>query len=169
MKHLRSTVIIAVVAISSCTARAQDAITLIATGGIRASIEQLIPGFESKMGHKVNATWGSVVGLRKQVIQGSEPFDVVSLPSYPDVLASGNVVASSAKTLASVAMGVAMRKGASKPDISTPAAVKKMLLSAKSISYNNGFAGVSFDETLKKLGIADQMLPKTKRVKTAKT
>ena len=64
-------------------------------------------------------------------------------------------------------MGVAVKKGAPKPDISTPEAVKKMLLSAKSISYpdaaGGAAAGVSFEETLKKLGIYDQIQPKIKR------
>ena len=63
-------------------------------------------------------------------------------------------------------MGVAVRKGAPKPDISTPEAVKKLLLAAKSISYpdaaGGATAGVSFNETLKKLGIADQIQPKVK-------
>jgi molybdate transport system substrate-binding protein len=66
-----------------------------------------------------------------------------------------------------VAVGVAVRKGAARPDISTPDAVKKMLLAAKSISYPDGArgaaAGVSFDETLRKLGIFDQMQPKIVR------
>ena len=83
------------------------------------------------------------------------------------MLASGNVVPGSAATLASVAVGVAVRKGSPKPDISTPAAAKKMLLSAKSIAYPNpsggAAAGVSFDETLKKLGIAGQVESKLKR------
>ena len=147
--------------------RAQSDITLIAPGGIRAAIEQLIPGFERQTGHKVRATFGSGMGTKQQVARG-EAFDVpiVQAP-YPEVLASGHVVASSAKPLASVAVGVAVRKNAPKPDISTPDAVKRMLLAAHSVSYPNpvggAAAGISFDETLKKLGIADQMQPKLKR------
>jgi molybdate transport system substrate-binding protein len=64
-------------------------------------------------------------------------------------------------------VGVAVRQGAAKPDISTPEAVKRTLLAAKSISYpdaaGGAAAGVSFNETLKKLGIAEQMEPKLKR------
>jgi molybdate transport system substrate-binding protein len=83
------------------------------------------------------------------------------------VLDSGNVVKSSEKPLASVAVGVAVRKGAPKPDISTPDAVKKMFLAAKSIAYPNpaggAAAGVTVDEMFKKLGIADQVQSKLKR------
>src|SRR5579862_1641131 len=147
-------------------AHAQSQITLIAPGGIRGAIEQLIPGFEAKTGYKVKATFGSGGGTRQQVARG-EPFDVpIVQPPYQEVLASGNVVVESATPLASVALGVAVRKGAPKPDISTPAAVKRMLLAAKAISYPDGSrgaaAGVSFNETMKQLGIADQLQPKIK-------
>lgn len=149
------------------TARAQQEITLIAPGGIRAAIEQLIPGFEKKTGYKVKATFGSGLGTKAQVTKG-EPFDVpIAQPPYPELLASGNVITSSAKPLASIALGMAVRQGAPKPDLSTDAAVKKTLLAAKSISYPNpaggAAAGVTFDAALKKLGIADQLEPKLKR------
>jgi molybdate transport system substrate-binding protein len=151
------------------TARAQSEITLVAPGGIRAAIEQLIPGFEKKTGIQVKATFGSGNGTKQQVTRG-EPFDVpVVQPPYPEVLASGNVVAASATPLASVAVGVAVRKGAPKPDIATPEAVKRTLLAARSVAYpdpaGGAAAGVSFTETLKKLGIAAQMEPKIKRAK----
>lgn len=148
-------------------ARAQSEITLIAPGGIRAAIEQLIPGFEKKTGHKVKATFGSGLGTKRQVAKG-EAFDVpIVQPPYPEVLSSGNVVANTATPLASVALGLAVRQGGPKPDISTPEAVKRTLLGAKSVSYPNAAggaaAGVTFDEMLKKLGIAQQIEPKLKR------
>ena len=103
----------------------------------------------------------------REIAACGEAFDVpIEQPPYPEVIASGNVVASSATPLASVAVGVAVRKGAPKPDISTPEAVKRMLLAAKSVSYPNAAGGaaarVSFNETLQKLGIAEQMQPKLK-------
>jgi molybdate transport system substrate-binding protein len=167
MKHrLSSALVLALVLVGSYSARAQSEVTLIAPGGIRAPIEQLIPGFESKTGNKVKATFGSGNGTKQQVIRG-EAFDVpvVQVP-YDQVIASGNVAASSETPLANVSVGVAVRKGAPRPDISTPEAVKHMLLAAKSISYPDAAAGaaagVSFNQTLKKLGIADQIQPKIK-------
>jgi molybdate transport system substrate-binding protein len=141
-----------------------DEITLVAPGGIRAAIVKLIPDFEKQTGHKVTATFGSGLGTKRQVAAG-DPFDVpIVQPPYPEVLASGHVVATSAIPLATVAVGVAVRTGARKPDISTADAVKRMLLAARAIAYPNGAsgaaAGVSFDETLARLGIADQMKPK---------
>jgi molybdate transport system substrate-binding protein len=148
-------------------AYAQNEITLIAPCGIRDALEQIIPDYEHKTGRKVKATFGSGLGTKRQVANG-EAFDVpVIQPPYPEVLASGNVVAASATPLASVAVGIAVKQGAHKPDISTAAAVKRLLLGAKSVSYpdpaGGAAAGVSFDETLRKLGIADQIQPALKR------
>lgn len=168
MKNTLWSTILAALLLGVCSsARAQTEVTLIAPGGARAALEQLIPGFESKSGYKVKPTFGSGNGTKAQVAKG-DAFDVpIVQPPYPEVLASGNVDEKSAKTLASVAVGVAVKQGAPKPDISTPEAVKKMLLSAKAISYPNAAggaaAGVSFEETMKKMGIWDEMQPKIKR------
>ncbi len=149
----------------SAAVRANE-ITLIAPGGIRAAVDQMIPAFEKSTGHKVKATFGSGGGTKERVING-EPFDVpiVQLPLDP-VLASGHVIAASETPLAFVAVGVAVRTGAPKPDISSADAVKRLLLGSKAIAYPNAAsgaaAGVSFNETLQKLGIADAMKPKIK-------
>ena len=109
-------------------------VTLIAPGGARAAVEQLIPGFEKKTGYKVKATFGSGGGTHKQVVNG-DAFDVpIVQPPYQDVLDSGNVVKASEKLLASMAVGVAVRQGAPKSDISSPEAVKKMFAAANSPS-----------------------------------
>ena len=158
--------VIALILCQASSGRA-DEVTLIAPGGIRAAIEKMIPDFERKSGHKVKATFGSGGGTKQQVVRG-DVFDVpIVQPPYPEVLASGHVVTSTETPLATVAVAVAVRKGDRKPDISTPDAVKRMLLAAKSIAYPNSAsgaaAGVSFDQTLKTLGIADQMQPKITR------
>src|SRR2546425_500620 len=130
MKYLLSSTVAGLTLCTAYSARA-DEVTLVAPGGIRAAIVRMIPDFERKTGHKVKATFGSGGGTKQQIIRG-EPFDVpIVQPPYPEVLASGNVVASSETPLASVAVGVAGRKGEPKPDISTPEAVKRMLLAAK--------------------------------------
>ena len=142
-------------------------ITLIAPGGIRDAIQRMIPDFERKTGHAVMATFGSGGGTKQRVISG-EAFDVpVVQPPLKEVIDSRHVVAATETPLATVAVGVAVRKGATRPDISTPGAVKNMLLAAKTISYPDGArgaaAGVSFDATLRQLGILDEMKPKIVR------
>ena len=168
MKRILISFAIAAVLLAGQASRAQmqTEITLIAPGGARAPLDKLIPAFEKKTGYKVKATFGSGLGTKKQVMQG-EAFDVpVVQPPLAEVVASGNVVPASETPLATVAVGVAVRKGAAKPDISTPEAVKKMLLAAKSITYpdaaGGAAAGVSFNKTLKKMGLAEQLQPKIK-------
>src|SRR3977135_2404452 len=149
MKPWLSLAVVALLLSQSANARA-DEVTLVAPGGIRAAVEQMIPAFEKTTGPKVKATFGSGLGTKRQVAAG-DPFDVpIVQPPFPEVLASGHVVASSETPLATVAVGAAVRKAAPKPDISTPDAVRRMLLAATSISYPSGAggaaAGVSFDK-----------------------
>src|SRR5712691_3112454 len=134
MKNPRWVAAFLLILCTSYVARAEE-VTLIAPGGMRCPVDRITPDFERKTGHKVKVTIGSGGGTHQQVVKG-EPFDVpVVQPPYKDVLASGHVVASSEKPLATVAVVVAVKKGNPKPDISTPEAVKKMLLAAKAISY----------------------------------
>jgi molybdate transport system substrate-binding protein len=170
MKYLVSVpVFCALLLVLPAAASAQQVVTLVAPGGARAAIEAMIPGFESKTGFRVKATFGSGLGTKAQAAKGDD-FDVqVIQPPFPAVLASGNVVVKSQTPLASVAVGVVVKKGAPKPDISNAAAVKKMLLAARSIAYpdpsGGAAAGVSFDKTLAQLGIAAEVAPRLKRAK----
>jgi molybdate transport system substrate-binding protein len=170
VKYLLSSFIFALVLFNPHSAHAQE-VTLVAPGGMRCAMDRMAPDFERKTGHPVKATIGSGGTTHQQVVHG-EPFDVpIVQPPYQDVIDSGNVVTSSETPLATVAIVVVVRKGDPKPDISTPDAVKRLLLAAKAISYPDGAgglggaAGVSFDQTLMKLGIFDELKPKVKRIK----
>jgi molybdate transport system substrate-binding protein len=169
MKHILISAAIAAMLGGPATAWA-DQVTLIAPGGMRCPLDRLAPDFERKTGHAVKVTIGSGGTTHQQVVRG-EAFDVpIVQPPYKDVIDSGNVVVGSETPLATVPLVVVVRKGATRPDISTADAVKRMLLAAKAISYPDGngglggAAGVSFDNTQKKLGIFEQMQPKVKRV-----
>jgi molybdate transport system substrate-binding protein len=145
--------------VGACEAQSQ--VVLIAPGSSRAVIEPLAMAFASGSGNKVNASFAMAGPLKQQVIQGSA-FDVAVLqPPFDEVIASGNLAPQSETPLARLSVGLAVRKGAKKPDISTPEALKAVLLAAKSIAYPNpaggAAAGVSFTDTLKKLGIIEQM------------
>jgi len=147
-----------------------EEVTLVAPGGMRCPIDRMTPEFNRKTGHVLKATIGSGGATHQQVVRG-EIFDVpVVQPPYQDVIMSGNVIPTTETPLATVAIVVVVRKGDPKPDISTADSVRRMLLNAKAISYPDGAnglggaAGVSFDNTQKKLGIYDEMKPKVKRV-----
>jgi molybdate transport system substrate-binding protein len=167
-KHVRTRYVFATGLWLALTFSASQAaeITLVAPGGAKAAMDALLPGFEKQTGNVVKATFGSGLGTKKQAAQGI--FDVsIAQPPFPEVLASPDVDAKSQTPLASVAVAVAVKKGSPKPDIASADAVKKMLLSAKSVTYpdskGGAAAGVSFDTTLQQMGIADQIAPKIKR------
>ena len=169
MQRVRSLAAVAAFVCACPAVYAQD-VTLIAPGGMRCPIDRLTPAFERKTGYTLKATIGAGGATHRQIVRG-EPFDVpIVQPPYQDVLASGHVLPDTETPLASVAVVVIVRKGDRKPDISTPEAVKRVLLAAKAISYPDpngglgGAAGVSFDETQKKLGIFDEVQRKVKRV-----
>jgi len=161
--HNKISIVLASLAVSVTHAGAAET-TLVAPGGIRAAIVAMIPDFERRTGHKVNATFGSGGGTKARVIKG-DAFDVpVVQPPLGPVVASGHVVAASETPLAIAPVGVAVKTGAPKPDISTADAVKRMLLAAKAVAFPNeatgAAAGASFNQTLRKLGIAEEMKPK---------
>jgi molybdate transport system substrate-binding protein len=146
-------------------ARAVD-INVLASNGIKAAVVELVPQFEKETGYKLNFTWGASNLLVKQVQRGKD-FDVVILTPalIKGLIKLGKVVDGSAVDLARVGLGVAVKQGAPKPDISTVEAFKKMLLNAKAIAYTTaGQSGLHFISVTERLGIAEQVTAKGKTV-----
>jgi molybdate transport system substrate-binding protein len=152
----------------SSSARAQSELNLLAPGPIREPLDKLISMYEAKTGAKVKVTYAGGVPSRKQVADGKGlDVDLLFAP-FQDVLKTGNIVPGSATVVARVRLALAVKKGAPKPDISTPAAVKKTLLDAKSITSVDpaqGSVGGIAQACIDKLGIADQVKPKLKWVR----
>src|SRR2546427_7448270 len=122
---------------SGIDARAQGEITLLAVGPMRAPTQKIIANFEAKTRYQVKVTYGNGVETRQMVAKG-QPLDVsLLIAPFPGAIASGTILPSSATTVASILTAVAVPKGRPKPDISTPAALKKALLAAKSIGYED--------------------------------
>ena len=164
MKYLLSSALALILVLgNSYGALAQSEVTFLAPSPIREQLETLIKSFESKTNYKVNAAWGSGLGTKEQVAKGEGQDVSIMYAPFPEALASGHIVAGSAKTIASLHMAVAVRKGAARPDISTPEAVKRTFLAAKSISTVDpamGSGGIVAQEIFRKLGISDQVKPK---------
>jgi len=158
--------VVLVLGISS-SACAQTEITLLSPDPIKATIEKLVADFEAKTGTQVKITYGTGVSTRKTVASG-QALDVSLLfAPFPEALKTGNIVPSSATVIARLRLALAVQKGAPKPDISTPAAVKRTLLDAKSIisvDPTQGSVGGIALLALEKLGITDQVKPKIKWV-----
>lgn len=156
----------AVLFVSSPRASAAD-IAMLATGATKEIVLELIAQFEKRTGHKVVPTWTGTAGIRKRIGDG-EIYDlvIVGAPVIDSFIAQGKVVPGSRTELMKSAVGVAVRAGASKPDIGSSEAVKTMLLAAKSIGYSTGPSGDHVVSLIERFGIADQIRPKLKQVPT---
>jgi molybdate transport system substrate-binding protein len=134
--------------------------------GMQSVMEDLGPKFERATGHKLAISFATGGATVKRV-QGGEAADVVitTQPGINSVVKDGKAVAGNVTTLARAGIFVAVRKGAPKPDVSSPDALKRTLLAAKSISYVNpasgGASGIHFAKVLDRLGIANEMESKT--------
>src|SRR5450631_2613941 len=142
-------------------------IKVFSTIGVKAALEELAPKFEKDTGNKLAITWGTAAILVKKVQAGESPDLMVLTRQSLDVLAKdGKASADTDATFASSGMAMVVKKGAPKPDISTPEAFKQTLLKAKTIAYSNpahgGASGVYLAKLLERMGIADQMKDKTK-------
>ena len=131
---------------------------------IEPAISELARQFEASSGHKLNIQFGAAVAQIKQ-LQAGEPFDLVIFPNQlarnPDNAAL--FVADTLTVVTRVGQGVAVRKGAAKPDIGSEDAFKQTLLKAQTVAFFP--AGASGQQTIKmfeRLGIADAMKAKTK-------
>jgi molybdate transport system substrate-binding protein len=143
-------------------ARAAEVIILVNQGAASA-VHDLVPAFERASGHKVVVSF-EVGPSMMQKINSDAPADVVSLfvDSFDDLVKRGKVVPGSAVEFARAGNGVAVKAGAPKPDISTPEAFKRAMLAAKSIGYSRVGSGLLAARLMERLGIADELKPKTK-------
>ena len=147
-------------------------VKLYSTIGMRSVIEELGPKFEQTSGHKLDITWGLAAGLTKRVADGESPDALVAIRGGIDGLVkNGRIAEPSAVTFALSGVGVSVRAGAPKPDISTPDKLKEALLAAKAIAYSDpskgGASGVHFAKVADRLGIGDLVKAKSKYPETA--
>ncbi len=138
-------------------------IKVLASTAVKATLEEVAPQFTKATGHKIDLTFAPASALREKIEQGTA-FDVAVLttPIVDDLAGSGKVEKVHT-AIAHSGIGVAIRKGAAKPDISTKDAFKQTLLNAKSIGFTAGGATGAYLKVLfDKLEIADQLQPKLK-------
>jgi molybdate transport system substrate-binding protein len=166
VKYLLASLVAVVLMLgNSFSALAQNEITFLAPRPVQRPIEKLIKEFEARTNYKVKAIWGSGLGTRQQVAAGEFQDVSVMFSPFPEALASGSVDKNSGATLMKLVMAIGVKKGSPRPDISTPDAVKKLLLSAKSITTVDpaqGSVGAAAMAILQRLGITDQVKPKLK-------
>ena len=141
------------------------------SGGLSAAYNALVPEFEKTTGNKVITAYGPSMGTTVNAIPvrlgRGEPADVLILVGYAldDLIKQGKAVAGSKVDLVNSKIGVAVKAGSAKPDISSADAVKQALLAAKSVAYSDSASGVYVStEMFDKLGIKDAMKDKAKKI-----
>jgi molybdate transport system substrate-binding protein len=137
---------------------------LLAGGAMAGVWADLKPQFEQASGHKLDIFLGTTPNLIKEVTSG-KPFDVAVVPVdvMQDASARERFVAGATIDIARVGLGVAVRSGAARPEIGTPAALKATLLNARSIaSIPESATGYSIARVFERLGIAEAMKAKMK-------
>jgi len=139
-------------------------IRVIASAAIKESYQELVPEFEKVSNHKVVTLWSGTADIMKRVKAG-ETADLIILGSnsIDELTSLGKIVPGSRVDLMKSGVGVAIRAGTQRPDISSGEALKRTLLSAKSIAYSTGPSGVYLDGLFQRMGIANELKPKLKQ------
>lgn len=139
-------------------------VKLMAGGAMSGAFGQLIPQFERATGHKIVIQYGSTGTFKKQ-IEAGEAFDLAIFGSdgVDDLIKQGKIAGDTRVDIARVGIGVAVRAGAPKPDISSVDAFKNTLLNVKSITYSpEGAPGMHLAKVFDRLGVAEQVKGKIK-------
>lgn len=163
-------IVVVAIALYASTVRA-DEIRVMTSGAFTAAYGELTPIFERDTHHSIVTTFGGSMGASPDAIPNrlarGERADVVIMAAsaLDDLIRAGRVAAGSRVDLVRSVIGVAVRAGAPKPDITTVDALRRTLLQAKSIAYSSSASGVYISsELLPRLGIADQVKARARTI-----
>jgi molybdate transport system substrate-binding protein len=153
------------------TAASAAEVRVMISGGLTAAFNALVPEYEKQTGNKVLVAYGPSMGTTANAIpvrlERGEPADVLIMVGYAlvDLAKKGKVVAESQVDLVKSPIGVAVKAGAPKPDISSPDSLKRALLAAKAVAYSDSASGVYVStEMFRKLGIEEEMKGKARQI-----
>ena len=151
-------------ALGAAPAGAAD-LKVISAGAVRGLISQIIDDYSRRTGQKFDFTIGTTGQLRDIIASGQHAdLVIVSAPLMGELEKTGKLTAGSRAELGRVGIGVAIRDGATAPDVSTPDALKKALIDARSVAYTNpaegGTSGIYFNSVAERFGIADAIKKK---------
>ncbi len=167
----RRAFLVAGLALGAVASAMAGEIRVVSSGGFTAAYNELVPLFEAATGHKVLTSYGASMGTANDSIPSrlarGEQFDIVILAdsALESLVKQGKVVPNTRVDLGRSLIGVSVRKGLPKPDISTVEGVKKAVLDAKSIAYSASASGTYLsNELFPKLGVWDQIKDKSRKI-----
>jgi molybdate transport system substrate-binding protein len=169
MKTLARALVASLITLALAGAASAAEINVLCSNGLRAVVDDLVPQFEQKTGHKVKLTFEPSTAIQKR-IEAGEAFDlaVMTTALIDQEIKAGKLTSDSRTIIARSGLGLSIKAGAKKPDVKTAEAFKQALLSAKSITYATaGASAAPFEALVEKLGIAAQVKPKYKLRETA--
>ncbi|MEA2980475.1 MAG: molybdate transport system substrate-binding protein [Alphaproteobacteria bacterium] len=164
---MRAIVTIAALVLATATANAAEIKALITTA-MHAAIVELVPPFERATGHKATVSYDPSGGLARRLRNG-EPADMILIASIELDKLIGERKVKDRTDVSRTGIGLAVRKGSPHPDVSTPDALKRTLLAAKSIAQSSiesgGITALHVQRVLSMLGIREQVSPRLKFAK----
>jgi molybdate transport system substrate-binding protein len=135
-------------------------LTVLASQGNFPGVNELAAAFARSSGHKVTVLQEVGQALEDRLNNGPADLVTGNPPTLEALVKKGQVVAGSATPFMLAGLGVSVRAGAPKPDITTVEAYKKTLLAAKSIGYSRGCSGQNVERGIALLGLTEQLKPK---------
>jgi len=141
-----------------------EEIKVLSTQATQEAYLELVAQFEKASGHKVTTIFTGTLNVQKRLSDG-EACDMIIMaaPAIDEQIKLGKALAGSRVDFAQSGTGVAVRKGARKPDVSSTEALKATLLAAKSLGYSTGPSGLYMLSVFEKMGIAEQVKPKLRQ------
>jgi molybdate transport system substrate-binding protein len=163
MKTLSSICLAAGLVMTAASPACSDEIKIFGSRVTRMVVEQVGPQFEQATGHRLVVVT-DVAAVMKRRIEAGEPFDLAVLVNFQadEMIGKGKLASETRSDIMKAGIGVAVRRGAQVPDISTVEAFKQTLLAAKSITYlKEGASTIYLDGLFARLGLADALRAKT--------
>jgi molybdate transport system substrate-binding protein len=138
-------------------------VRVLASGAVKETLTELAPQFEKASNQKLAITWAGTVDIKKKMAAG-EVYDLVicASPEMETFIKDAKILGNSKVDLVRAGVGIAIKPGSPKPDLSSGDTLKQALLAAKSVGYSSGPSGVYLQSLFEKLGIADQIKAKAK-------
>jgi molybdate transport system substrate-binding protein len=142
-------------------------VKVLATTAMKTVFEELAPQFEAATGHRLTANFGPSVQIEKRLAEGeTADMAVLTTAAAKDMIGRGKVLGGSLVDIARSSLGVAVQRGAPRPDISSVEAFKRALLAAKSVAVSKpvgaGLSGAHMAKVFADLGIAEAMAAKVR-------
>src|SRR5262244_1154030 len=165
--HIAASATLVVALLGGANKAHPEEIRLLSAASMQTTFKEIIGDFERTSGHKVIIQYSTMGAITKRIMGGEEADLVISSPaSISSLVTNGRIDKRSEVTISKTGIGIVVPSGAPKPRIASIEDFKRALLDAKTVVYadpaGGGAAGIHVASVIEKLGIADQLKPKTK-------